>query len=83
MIYILMGGVFLASWIVRQRFTSVMKRLSRVATSSGLSGAEIAQRMLADNGIHDVQIIQTNGQLTDHSEYRTKKVGQRKKDNLR
>ncbi len=65
-IYLLMGLVFLASWIVRQRFNSVMKSLSQKATSSGLSGAEIAERMLADYGIHDVQVVHTGGMLTDH-----------------
>lgn len=65
-IYVLMGLVFLASWLVRQRFQSVMKNLSQRATTSGLSGAEIAERMLRDHGIHDVQVIHTGGQLTDH-----------------
>ena len=65
--FILIGGVVtLISWLVRQRFQSVMKKISRVQTRSGLSGKEIAERMLRDNGIHDVQVISTRGMLTDH-----------------
>ncbi len=54
------------SWLVRQRFQSNMNRLSRLATRSGLSGHDIADRMLEDNGISDVQVISVRGQLTDH-----------------
>ncbi|MEM6799872.1 MAG: zinc metallopeptidase [Bacteroidota bacterium] len=67
MSYLMVGGlVTLISWLVRQRFQSVMKNISRVQTRSGLSGKEIAERMLRDNGIHDVQVISTGGMLTDH-----------------
>jgi Zn-dependent membrane protease YugP len=54
------------SWIVRQRFKSNMSRLSQLPTRSGMSGREIAENMLGDYGIADVQIISTPGQLTDH-----------------
>ncbi|MEL6674742.1 MAG: zinc metallopeptidase [Bacteroidota bacterium] len=67
MTYYLIGGVVtLLSWLVRQRFQSVMKQISRIGTRSGLSGKEIAEKMLADHGIHDVQVISVRGQLTDH-----------------
>ena len=66
MIYMIGIGLFLLSAVVRSRFTSVMNNLSRVGTSSGLSGREVAEQMLQDYGIHDVQVISVNGQLTDH-----------------
>lgn len=39
---------------------------SKVPTSSGMTGADIARKMLADNGINDVKVISVPGQLTDH-----------------
>jgi len=56
----------LISWLLRQRFQAVLKKLSSIQTRSGLTGKEIAERMLNDNGIHDVKIISTGGMLTDH-----------------
>lgn len=64
---IILGVVAMGlSWLVRQRFQSTMNKLGRMSTRAGLSGAEIAEQMLGDNGIADVQIISTRGQLTDH-----------------
>lgn len=54
------------SSIVRGRLKSVMNKLSQIPLSRGLSGRDVAQKMLEDNGIYDVQIISTAGQLTDH-----------------
>lgn len=64
--YILLILLMLASWLIQWRLRSKFKRYSLVGLSSGLSGAEIAKKMLADHGIYDVQIISTPGQLTDH-----------------
>ncbi|MBH8560238.1 zinc metallopeptidase [Hymenobacter negativus] len=55
-----------ASWAIQWRLRSKFKQYAQVGLSSGLSGAEIATRMLADHGIYDVRIISTEGQLTDH-----------------
>ncbi len=66
MFYIIGIGLFLLSGLVRWRFTSVMKQLSRIGTNSGLTGREVAEQMLRDYGIHDVQVISVGGQLTDH-----------------
>lgn len=66
MFYLIGIGVFLLSAAIRSRFTSVMKSLSGEATRSGLSGREVAEAMLRDYGIQDVQVISVNGQLTDH-----------------
>ena len=64
--YILLILLMLASWLIQWRLRSKFKQYSLVGLSSGLSGAEIAAKMLADHGIHDVRIISTEGQLTDH-----------------
>jgi len=66
MYWIIFIGIMLVSWIVQFRFKSKFKKYSEMPLSSGLSGAEIAQKMLDDNGISDVQIISVEGQLTDH-----------------
>ncbi len=66
MYWIIFIGIMLVSWIVQFRFKSKFKKYSEMPLSSGLSGAEIAQKMLNENGINDVQIISVEGQLTDH-----------------
>lgn len=63
---ILFAVIALAGFIVQWRFKSKFKKYSEIAIGSGLSGAEIARKMLADNGINDVEIISVDGQLTDH-----------------
>jgi Zn-dependent membrane protease YugP len=59
---IILGVSLLVSW----KFKSKVKEYSEVALHNNLSGAEIAQQMLNDNGIFDVKVISTDGQLTDH-----------------
>ncbi len=54
------------SWLVRFRFQSVMGSLAGIPLRSGLSGKEIAERMLRHYGIHDVKVVSTGGMLTDH-----------------
>ncbi len=51
---------------VQYRLKSKFAAYSKVPLSSGLSGKEIAEKMLKDNGIYDVQVISVEGQLTDH-----------------
>ena len=65
-IWILLIGIGIISMIVQTRFKNKFKKYSEIPLSSGLSGAEIAQKMLHDNGIYDVKIISVEGQLTDH-----------------
>jgi Zn-dependent membrane protease YugP len=62
----LMVAVMGVSWFVQYRLKSKFKKYSETPISSNLTGAEIAQKMLADNGIYDVKVISVNGQLTDH-----------------
>ena len=64
--YIIIGLFMLISWFVGNRLQSKFKHYSKVFLTNGMSGREIAERMLADNGIHDVRVISTPGQLTDH-----------------
>ncbi|RYF80476.1 MAG: zinc metallopeptidase, partial [Chitinophagaceae bacterium] len=52
--------------IVQFRLKSAFNKYSKVPTTSGLSGKEVAEKMLRDNGIHDVQVISVPGKLTDH-----------------
>src|SRR5690606_22724028 len=66
MYWIIFIGIMVVSWIVQFTFRNKFKKYSEMPLSSGLSGAEIAQKMLDDNGISDVQIISVEGQLTDH-----------------
>jgi len=64
--YILIGIISLISWLVSQRLKSKFSYYSKVQLQNGLSGKEIAEKMLHDNGIFDVKIISTSGKLTDH-----------------
>lgn len=55
-----------ASWYVSYKLKSKFKKYSEVPISAGLSGKEIAEKMLRENGIHDVQVISVEGFLSDH-----------------
>ncbi|MBX9853319.1 MAG: zinc metallopeptidase [Cytophagaceae bacterium] len=56
----------LVSWMVSSRLKSKFHQYSLTGLRSGLSGKEIAERMLADHGIHDVKVLSVEGKLTDH-----------------
>lgn len=60
---LIMMGV---SWYVSNQLKRRFEKYSRTPLSNGMSGAEIAEQMLADNGIRDVKVISVKGQLTDH-----------------
>ena len=63
----LIGFVFMAiSWFVSNRLKSKFAKYSKMRLNIGLTGKEIAEKMLRDNGITDVQVIHVRGQLTDH-----------------
>lgn len=65
--YWLMFIVFmLLSWIVSARLKSKFRKYSKVPVSSGMTGREVAEKMLRDNGITDVTVQSVQGQLTDH-----------------
>ena len=63
---ILAGAIMLLSWLVSSRLKSKFELYSKLQLQNGMSGREIAEKMLADNGIRDVRVISTPGQLTDH-----------------
>lgn len=64
--YVIIGAIALVSWLVSNRLQSKFDYYSRVHLRNGMSGAEIAQKMLQDHGIYDVKVISTPGRLTDH-----------------
>jgi uncharacterized protein len=64
--YIIIGATALVSWLVSSRLKSKFEFYSKLSLRNGMSGAEIAEKMLADHGIRDVQVISTPGSLTDH-----------------
>ena len=72
--YILIGVISLISWLVGNTLKSKFKKYSKVGLRNGMSGAEIAEKMLADNGIYDVKVISTPGRLTDHYNPKDKTV---------
>ena len=63
---ILIGAIALVSWLVSSRLKSKFEHYSKVSLRNGMSGAEIAEKMLHDHGIFDVKVISTPGRLTDH-----------------
>ena len=58
--------VAVVSFIVQWRFKSKFSHYAEIGLLSGLTGQEVAERMLKDNNIYDVQIISVEGELTDH-----------------
>ena len=65
-IWILFIGIAIAGWLVQARLQSKFKKYSRIPLRNGMTGKEVAEKMLHENGIYDVQVISTRGQLTDH-----------------
>ena len=72
--YIIVGAIGLVSMLVSKKLKSKFKFYSEVQLRNGMSGAEIAEKMLADRGITDVKVISVAGQLTDHYNPRDKTV---------
>ncbi|APZ45252.1 hypothetical protein BW723_02600 [Polaribacter reichenbachii] len=72
--YILIGVISLVSWLVSNQLKQKFKKYSQITLRNGMSGAEIATKMLADNGIFDVKVISTPGRLTDHYNPKDKTV---------
>lgn len=54
------------SWIVSKVLNKRIEEYSKIPVSSGLTGKEVAEKMLHDHGIYDVKVISTSGRLTDH-----------------
>ena len=66
LIWIIFIGIALLGWIVQARLQNRFKRYSKIPLRNGMTGREVAEKMLHDNGIYDVQVISTKGALTDH-----------------
>ena len=72
--YILIGAIALVSWLVSSQLKKKFKFYSKVHLRNGMSGAEIAEKMLADHGIRDVKVVSTPGMLSDHYNPKNKTV---------
>lgn len=72
--YILIGAIALVSWLVSNQLKRKFAHYSKVQLRNGMSGKEIAEKMLSDNGIYDVEVISVAGQLTDHYNPKNKTV---------
>ena len=72
--WIIFIGTAIASWIVQTSLQSKFKKYSKVPLPYGMTGADVARKMLRDNGITDVQVMSTSGHLTDHYNPQTKIV---------
>ena len=72
--YILIGVIALVSWLISNTLKRKFKKYSKVHLRNGMSGSEIAEKMLADHGIRDVEVISTPGRLTDHYNPKNKTV---------
>ena len=73
-IWILMIIIMALSFIVQQTLQSRFHKYSQVGLPSGMTGAEVAQKMLNDHGIYDVKVVPARGMLTDHFNPQTKTV---------
>ena len=72
--FLLIILIAIIGFIVQTKLQSVFKKYSKVMFPGGLTGREVAERMLHDNGIYDVKVVSTHGQLTDHYNPTTKTV---------
>jgi len=66
MIYLIFGVFALLSWIVQSSLKSKFKKYSQIPLSNGMTGRDVALKMLHENGIYDVTVTSVEGQLTDH-----------------
>ncbi len=72
--FILIIVIGILGYIVQARMQSVFKKYSRVQFPGGLTGAQVAEKMLRDNNIHNVKVTHVSGTLTDHFNPRTMTV---------
>ena len=64
--WIIFIGIAVVSWLVQMNLQNKFKKYSKIPTGNGMTGRDVALQMLHDNGIYDVQVTHTPGQLTDH-----------------
>jgi Zn-dependent membrane protease YugP len=63
---VILGVFMLLSWIVSAQLKSRFRRYSQIPVNYGMTGRDVAEKMLRENGINDVSVISVQGQLTDH-----------------
>lgn len=73
-IWIIMLIIMVLSLLVQQMLQSRFTKYSQVPTANGMTGAEVAEKMLRDHGIYDVKVVPTRGTLTDHFNPTTKTI---------
>ena len=73
-IWIIMILVMVVSMLVQGMLQSRFEKYSKVGVTNGMTGAEVAEKMLRDHGIYDVKVVPTSGRLTDHFNPQTKTV---------
>ena len=66
MYWILFGGIALVSFLVQWNLKNKFEKYGKILLPNRMTGKDIAIKMLHDNGIYDVRVISTPGQLTDH-----------------
>lgn len=66
MYWILFIVIAIVSYIVQSSLNSKFEKYSKIPLTNGMTGREIAEKMLRDNGIYDVRVTSTQGMLTDH-----------------
>ncbi len=74
MVYIIFIAIAIASHIVQSRLQSKFKKYSQIRLRSGMTGRDVADKMLRENGITDVKVTSTRGHLTDHFNPQNKTV---------
>ena len=73
-IWIIFGVFALASYLIINRLESKFKKYSKIPMNYGMTGREVAEKMLRDNDIYDVKVVSTPGTLTDHYNPATKTI---------
>ena len=66
LIWIIFIGFTLLSWLVSHQLQSRFKKYSKIPTANGMTGRDVVEKMLRDNGVQGVKIGSVEGQLTDH-----------------
>ena len=66
MYWIIFIGIALASWLVQSNLKNKFEKYYKMTLNNGMTGRDVAEKMLRDNGIYDVKVMSTRGSLTDH-----------------
>ena len=66
LIWIVFIGIAIISYLVQANLKSKFEKYSQMPLTNGMTGKEVAEKMLRDNGIYDVTVTSTSGMLPDH-----------------